>query len=168
MRIDHIAFRVRDRAGAVRFLCDALGYRIQQEFPIYFDEAKTEYRRYLKAQPQDAVFLNNLAFLMADTNEDLNQAQQFSEEALRASPAHPDYLDTLAIVHLKKNNTGAAIQILTNLTGKYSKNPAFRYHLGLAWLKSGAPDKARMELNAALALGLPAKDAKEARNLLRN
>lgn len=42
MRIDHFAFRVRDRAATVRFLCDALGYRIQQEFPIYFDDAKTE------------------------------------------------------------------------------------------------------------------------------
>ena len=42
MRIDHIAFRVHDRAATVNFLCDALGYKVQQEFPIYFNEEKTE------------------------------------------------------------------------------------------------------------------------------
>jgi catechol 2,3-dioxygenase-like lactoylglutathione lyase family enzyme len=42
MRIDHIAFRVPDRAATVQFLCDALGYKVQQEFPIYFNEEKTE------------------------------------------------------------------------------------------------------------------------------
>lgn len=39
MRIDHIAFRVKDRRATVRFLCDALGYKVQQEFPVIFDEA---------------------------------------------------------------------------------------------------------------------------------
>ena len=42
MRIDHIAFRVHDRAATVKFLCEALGYKVQQEFPIYFNEEKTE------------------------------------------------------------------------------------------------------------------------------
>jgi len=42
MRIDHIAFRVHDRQATVNFLCDALGYKVQQEFPIYFNEEKTE------------------------------------------------------------------------------------------------------------------------------
>jgi 4-hydroxyphenylpyruvate dioxygenase-like putative hemolysin len=38
MRIDHIAFRVPDRTATVKFLCEALGYKVQQEFPIYFDD----------------------------------------------------------------------------------------------------------------------------------
>ena len=42
MRIDHIAFRVRDRNATVKFLCDALGYKVQQEFPIYFDDAHVD------------------------------------------------------------------------------------------------------------------------------
>jgi len=55
MRIDHIAFRVRDRAGTVRFLCDALGYRVQQEFPIYFDEDKTEFAMCTSLEPPEKV-----------------------------------------------------------------------------------------------------------------
>lgn len=42
MRIDHIAFRVRDRAATVRFLCDALGYKVQDEFPVLFNEDGTD------------------------------------------------------------------------------------------------------------------------------
>ena len=42
MRIDHLAFRVHDRQKTVNFLCDALGYKVQQEFPIYFNEEQTE------------------------------------------------------------------------------------------------------------------------------
>jgi tetratricopeptide (TPR) repeat protein len=132
------------------------------------DEAKAFYRQYLKAHAEDFVVLNNLAYLMAETGENLDQAQQFSEEALRGAPSHPDFLDTLALVHLKKNNAAAALQILTNLTEKYEKNPAFRYHFGLALLKTGSADRAYAELRTALALGLPPREAGEARNLLRN
>jgi catechol 2,3-dioxygenase-like lactoylglutathione lyase family enzyme len=38
MRIDHIAYRTKDRAKTARFLIDALGYHIQQEFTIDFDD----------------------------------------------------------------------------------------------------------------------------------
>jgi tetratricopeptide (TPR) repeat protein len=130
-------------------------------------DAEALYRSYLKAQPGDPVILNNLAYLMTSTGENLDQAQQFSEQALRSSPSRPDFLDTLAMVLLKKNNTGAALQILRNLTEKYSNNPAFRYHFGLVLSKSGSPDKAKAEFQSALTLGLPAKEAGEARKLLR-
>ena len=42
MRIDHIAFRVLDRQKTVQFFCEALGYKVQQEFTIYFDDDKKE------------------------------------------------------------------------------------------------------------------------------
>ncbi len=42
MRIDHIAFRVPNREKAVRFFCESMGYRIQQEFPVYFNDEKTD------------------------------------------------------------------------------------------------------------------------------
>lgn len=42
--IDHIAFRCRknDKEKAVKFFCDALGYKIQDEFEIYFDDEKKD------------------------------------------------------------------------------------------------------------------------------
>lgn len=41
MRIDHIAYRTKDRVATSKFFCDALGYKIQQEFSISFDDGST-------------------------------------------------------------------------------------------------------------------------------
>lgn len=38
MRLDHIAYRVADREAATKFFIDALGYRIEDEFEISFDD----------------------------------------------------------------------------------------------------------------------------------
>ncbi len=41
MRLDHIAYRVADRKKTAQFFIDALGYKIQQEFTITFDDGTT-------------------------------------------------------------------------------------------------------------------------------
>ncbi len=38
MRLDHIAYRTLDRKKTAQFFIDALGYKIQQEFTIEFDD----------------------------------------------------------------------------------------------------------------------------------
>ena len=38
MRIDHLAFRVKNRKATTKFLMDALKYKIQTEFNIKFDD----------------------------------------------------------------------------------------------------------------------------------
>ena len=38
MRIDHLAFRVKNRKATTKFLIDALKYKIQTEFDIKFDD----------------------------------------------------------------------------------------------------------------------------------
>ena len=40
MRLDHIAYRVADRWKTAQFFIDALGYHVQQEFPIDFGEGQ--------------------------------------------------------------------------------------------------------------------------------
>lgn len=41
MRLDHIAYRTADRKKTAQFFLDALGYRIQTEFQIDFDDGET-------------------------------------------------------------------------------------------------------------------------------
>lgn len=41
MRLDHIAYRVRDRHKTTKFFIEAFSYRIQQEFTIDFGEGHT-------------------------------------------------------------------------------------------------------------------------------
>lgn len=42
MRLDHIAYRVRNRDKAVKFFMDAFGYQFQAEFEIFFNDEKTD------------------------------------------------------------------------------------------------------------------------------
>jgi catechol 2,3-dioxygenase-like lactoylglutathione lyase family enzyme len=41
MRLDHIAYRVKDRLQTAKFFINALGYHIQQEFTIDFGDGQT-------------------------------------------------------------------------------------------------------------------------------
>lgn len=41
MRLDHIAYRVADRKKTAQFFMDSLGYKIQQEFTINFEDGTT-------------------------------------------------------------------------------------------------------------------------------
>lgn len=41
MRLDHIAYRTKDRTKTAQFFIDAFGYRIQTEFDIQFDDGST-------------------------------------------------------------------------------------------------------------------------------
>lgn len=38
MRLDHVAYRVKDREKTAKFFMDALGYKIQERFTIDFDD----------------------------------------------------------------------------------------------------------------------------------
>jgi len=40
-RLDHIAYRVKDRKKTAQFFIDALNYRIQTEFTVHFDDGLT-------------------------------------------------------------------------------------------------------------------------------
>ncbi len=53
MRIDHLAFRVRDRQATVKFFCETLGYKVQQEFPIYFDDVKADFAMCTALEPPE-------------------------------------------------------------------------------------------------------------------
>lgn len=41
MRLDHIAYRVKDRVKTSKYFCDAFGYKVADEFAIEFDDGST-------------------------------------------------------------------------------------------------------------------------------
>lgn len=55
MRLDHVAFRVPDRDKAIRFFTDAFGYKFQEEFEIYFDDARTDRALCVALEPPERV-----------------------------------------------------------------------------------------------------------------
>jgi tetratricopeptide (TPR) repeat protein len=113
-------------------------------------EAISSYRRALAKTPDDPVVLNNLAFLLADRGGNTDEALQLINTALRKEPNLAQLQDTLAWVHIKRNNAAAALPILASLTRKYPDDPTFHYHYAMALSKKG--DRAEAKQQAELAL----------------
>ncbi|HTM49099.1 MAG TPA: tetratricopeptide repeat protein [Bryobacteraceae bacterium] len=113
-------------------------------------DAKELYEKTFNLQSENPVALNNLAYLIAERNGDLDTALTFAQRARQKWPAVQEISDTVAWIYLKKNLTENAIEILADLVSRRPTQPTFRYHLGAAWLQKGEKTKARKELEHAL------------------
>ena len=120
-------------------------------------EAKTQYESLLKSHPDNLVAMNNLAFLLAETDGDLDEALSLAQRAVQKVPGQPEFSDTIGYVYLKKKMLSSAVRSFDGLVQKYPGNPTYRYHLGMALLATGDKAGARKALEAALA-NHPAED----------
>jgi tetratricopeptide (TPR) repeat protein len=123
-------------------------------------EARQVYETALKIAPDNAVALNNLAFLLAETGGDLDDALTKAQRAKQLLPTYFEVSDTLGWIYLKKNMADHAIEIFKELVTKAPGQSTFRYHLGMAYSMKGDKSKALDQLREALKYN-PAKDEKE-------
>jgi tetratricopeptide (TPR) repeat protein len=114
-------------------------------------EAKTQYESLLKSHPDNSAAMNNLAYLLADTSGDLDQALSLAQRAVQKAPGQPEFSDTIGYVYLKKKMLDSAVRSFNSLVQKYPGNPTYRYHLGMALFETGDKAGARKELGTALA-----------------
>jgi Flp pilus assembly protein TadD len=131
------------------------------------DEAQKRYERLVDLNPRAAVASNNLAWMYASRGEQLDKALQLAQAAKAELPDHPDVNDTLGYVYLKKQLPSLAIQPFRFALEKAPDNPAFHYHLGLAYAQAGDKAAARLAMEKALKLKADFEGADEARSLLR-
>ena len=113
-------------------------------------EAKKRYEGILQMHPDNFSALNNLAFLLADTGGDLDQALRLAQQALTKLPNQAAFIDTVGYIYLKKGLGDSAVQTFGNLVRKNPHVPAYRYHLGMALLAKGDKLAAKKELQVAL------------------
>ena len=123
-------------------------------------EAKQFYEATLKLQPDNAVVLNNLAFLLAETGGDLNDALTKAQHAKQVNPSLNEISDTLGWIYLKKGLADNAIDVFKDLVSKEPNHATYRYHLGMAYSQKGDKSKALEQLKEALKYN-PNKDEKE-------
>jgi tetratricopeptide (TPR) repeat protein len=120
---------------------DAVGQKTQ---------AKPVYDQVLKLEPDNPVALNNVAYMIAETGGDLDQALAMAQRAKQKLPNSVDVADTLGWIYIKKNLSDNAIDIFRDLVGKDPGRSTFHYHLGMALFQKGDKPEARRELQAAL------------------
>jgi tetratricopeptide (TPR) repeat protein len=129
-------------------------------------EAIASYRKALAKTPDDPMPLNNLAFLLAETGGNLDEAQQMASAAIRKAPKLPQLQDTMAWVEIKRHQDAAALQILANLTKEHPDDVTFRYHYAVALIDSGNRSAAKDQAETALSKKPPAQMETALRNLL--
>ena len=114
------------------------------------DVARKYYEQAVKIEPTNALALNNLAYLIAESNGDLEQALTYATRAKQRLPDHPEINDTLGWIYLKKNLTDNAIDTFRNLVVQAPQNSTYHYHYAMALNQKGDREAAKKECQAAL------------------
>ena len=94
------------------------------------------------------VALNDLAFMLSKDSPD--EALKFAQRAGELAPDNPAVQDTLGWVYYRNGVYTSAVGYLKTAVAKQS-TPLRKYHLGMAYLKSGNRDVGQSMLTAALA-----------------
>ena len=131
-----------------------------------WDEAKQIYEATLRLDANSGIPLNNLAFLMAEHNGDLDDALTKAQKAKQLLPNTHEVADTLGWIYLKKNLSDNAIDIFKDLVTKAPNHSTFRYHLGMALYQKGDKPKAIKELQEALKYNPPKDEREKVQQLL--
>lgn len=132
------------------------------------DEAKQRYNEALQVDPLAAVAANNLAWINANTNGNLDMALQLAQTAKSQLPNRHEVDDTLGWIYYKKGLSSLAIESLSNSTTRQPDNPSYNYHLALAYHQNGDRAQARKLLEKALKADANFDGAADAKKLLES
>lgn len=123
-----------------------------------FDVAEQYYRAVLKAQPENAAALNNVAWLLNRARQP--QALEFAEKAVRLQPKQPALLDTLAEIYATQAKYELAIDTQKRALSLAPEAHQHRLHLAKYYLAAGKKSDAKEELKRLSELGdkFPAQD----------
>jgi tetratricopeptide (TPR) repeat protein len=111
-----------------------------------WQQAISDYERAVHEGDQTGVAANNLAWLYAEHNAQLDRALSLAEAAVKLSPNDPLVLDTLGFVHLQRREYSSAVEVLETAArlNSMSSSPAtrdaseqIRHHLSDAYLRAG-------------------------------
>jgi tetratricopeptide (TPR) repeat protein len=97
----------------------------------------TEFEKILEFQPNNASVLNNLAYLLADNNEQIEKAVEYAKRAHEAMPNDGNNLDTYAYTLCKTGEYAKAEELLQMTIQIFERNSqeviwdVYR-HLGMA------------------------------------
>lgn len=78
----------------------------------YLSQSIELFRSILKTQPENPSLLNNMAYLLADNDQDLETALEYARKAHQRDPGNAVYLDTYALTQCKTGDYQTAEQNL--------------------------------------------------------
>ena len=128
------------------------------------DKAVEQYDAALQDAPESVVVLNNLAWLLRDS--DPEKALDYAEKAVDISGRTPSTLDTLAIVQLKNNQLIKAQRSIERALADGDGSPAMQYHSAMIDQAAGNTEAAIETLQRLLSEKKDFSERAEAEKLL--
>jgi tetratricopeptide (TPR) repeat protein len=146
--------RLKIQLGAV--------YERQKEF----DRAETVFKEILKTNPQNAVALNYIGYMLADRGIRLEEALKYVKEALAIDPQNGAYLDSLGWAFFKLNDLANAEKYLLQADELVRNDPTIDEHLGDLYFKTGNLQKAEDFWKRSVSIGTEQDDLQKVRRKL--
>ena len=140
-------------------------------------EAEKNYRRALEIAPESPIAANNLAWLLAANQGNLDEALTLAQTVVNKNQSVAGYYDTLGWVYFKKELYSPAVEQFKKavafdeaeaVRSGNNANSAYRLRLGMALASAGDKPSARKEVEISLQNGrnLSEKEMQDAKNLL--
>jgi putative PEP-CTERM system TPR-repeat lipoprotein len=148
----------RGDVGARRIL--ASEYQRQGQL----SQAAAEYEQLLEQRPDDAVSLNNLAWVYFELKDP--RAIPTAERAHALRPEAGAITDTLGWLLVQSGQLQRGLPLLRQAAQQAPNLPDIRYHLAVALVQSGQRDEARTTLTELLSSGQGFKELPSAKRLL--
>ncbi|THB70547.1 MAG: hypothetical protein D6B28_08975 [Gammaproteobacteria bacterium] len=132
-----------------------------------YEQAISEYET-IMTQQESAVAANNLAMMLVRYRKDQKSIDQAYELVkIFENSSNPALIDTAGWVNYKKNNNEKAIELLEKAVDKAPQAAVFRYHLGMAYLKSNLKEMAKSNLQKSIDAGVKFAGLDEAKDALK-
>lgn len=116
----------------------------------HYDEAETEFRKVLAADPNNALTLNNFGFMLADRGVKLDEALQMIRKAVKLEPTNYAYLDSLGWVYFRMGQYPQAEDNLQRAISRGAGDPTVHDHLGDVYEKTGRLKQAAAQWEISL------------------
>jgi tetratricopeptide (TPR) repeat protein len=136
----------KQETSLIYFLRGAL-----QERQKHIDAAEQQFRQALTLDPDNALTLNYLGYMLADHDQKLNEALQLVERAVKLDPENGAYLDSLGWVHYKLGQYELAEEALEKAITLIPRDPTVHDHLGEVYASTGHLQQAVAQWESSLA-----------------
>lgn len=106
------------------------------------EQAEADLSMIIEEQPDNAVALNALGYILTTRTDRLNEARDYIERALAIDPENPAILDSMGWVLYLQGNTNEALDYLSRAWEAYA-DPEVAAHYGEALWQTGEQEQAR-------------------------
>jgi tetratricopeptide (TPR) repeat protein len=102
-----------------------------------YEQAEEQFRKVLAIDPQNAMTLNYLGYMLADRGVKLDEALTLIRKAVDLDPANGAYLDSLGWAYFKLGKNDQAEEQLVKASQRIGTDPTVHDHLGDLYQKTG-------------------------------